>query len=109
MSGKYQKSLNREATRITRILKRHYRPEKIIAFGSTAKNQAKKWSDLDLVIIKNTKERFYDRIGSVLRLIKPREAVDLLVYTPKEYEKMTRESWFVGEEIAKKGKVIYAV
>lgn len=82
---------------------------KIILFGSTVTGKTDPDSDLDLVVIKETDKRFYDRIGEVLRLVKPRESVDILVYTPKEYARLSAESWFVGEEIARKGKIMYAV
>ncbi|MBI5621066.1 nucleotidyltransferase domain-containing protein [Candidatus Gottesmanbacteria bacterium] len=101
--------LNQELHRMVSALQTHYHPIKIILFGSSVTGRTDQNSDLDLVVIKETNTRFYDRIGEVLRIIRPREAVDILVYTPEEYARLTRESWFVGEEIAKKGKVLYAV
>ncbi len=101
------KALINELHRIVTILKDSYKPERIILFGSSVAEKGGEGSDLDLVIIKNTRERFYDRIGQVLTLIKPHEAIDILVYTPDEYEKLKHESWFVGEEIEKKGRVVY--
>lgn len=102
-------SLQHELKRIINILKSQYRPEKIILYGSAATGKVDPDSDLDIVIIKETTSRFYDRIGEVLRLTRPTEAIDVLVYTPEEYERLKTESWFVGEEIQKKGKVIYAI
>ena len=101
--------LQQELQRIVAVLQAQYHPVKIIVFGSTAQDRIAPDSDLDLVVIKETNTRFYDRIGEVLRLVRPRESVDILVYTPKEYARLTKESWFVGEEIEKKGKVLYAV
>jgi len=101
--------LSQELKRIVSVLKTGYRPEKIVLYGSLAGGKVNRWSDLDLMIIKNTKKRFYDRIGEVLQLTKPRQPLDVLVYTPEEYQQMKQDSWFVGEEIAKKGKTIYAI
>lgn len=101
--------LQSELDRIINVLKSTYRPEKIILYGSAAAGQTSPDSDLDIVVIKKTPSRFYDRIGEVLRLTRPTQAVDFLVYTPEEYESLKNDSWFVGEEIAKKGKTIYAV
>lgn len=101
--------LQQELQRIVGILQTQYHPTKIVLFGSTVTGKNDPGSDLDLVVIKKTDQRFYDRIGEVLRLVKPRESVDILVYTPEEYARLTKESWFVGEEIARKGKVMYAV
>ena len=101
--------LKSELDRILAIIKTKYRPEKVIFYGSAASGRTNADSDLDLVIIKQTTSRFYDRIGEVLRLTQPSSAVDLLVYTPQEYETLKHTSWFIGEEIDKKGKVLYAV
>lgn len=99
--------LQQELDRIIKVLHHQYKPEKVILYGSVAAGFSGKDSDLDLVIIKKTNQRFYDRIGDVLRLVRPRESLDVLVYTPEEYSRMSRESWFIGEEVSKKGKVVY--
>lgn len=108
-SQKHKIALQREIKRIIKVLKERYQPQKIILYGSMVGGRVNKWSDLDIVVVKDTEKRFYDRIGDVLRVIKPREAVDVLVYTRDEYQRLSKESWFVGEEITKKGRVIYAV
>ncbi|OGM26642.1 hypothetical protein A3D00_01090 [Candidatus Woesebacteria bacterium RIFCSPHIGHO2_02_FULL_38_9] len=108
-SKKHEVLVKKELTRILRVIRERYQPLKVILYGSTVTGQINEWSDIDLVVIKNTKRRFYDRIGEVVKLVKPRESLDVLVYTPEEYARLTKESWFVGEEVTKKGKVIYAV
>lgn len=107
MAKKHSLALNLELKRITQVLKTKYKPEKIILFGSAASGQVKQWSDLDIAVIKNTQKRFYDRIGEVLKLANPSEAVDFIVYTPQEFRDMQSYSWFVNEEIVKKGKIVY--
>ena len=104
-----QSILELETRRIVDVLVKEYQPQKIIIYGSAARGAADQWSDLDLVIIKNTRQRFFDRIGEVLRLIRPRVSIDILVYTPQEFDRMSRENWFVGEEIARKGRVLYGL
>lgn len=99
--------LETELTRIVRVLKDKYEPEKVILYGSLARNKVRQWSDLDVVIVKNTPKRFYDRIGEVLTMTDPNEAVDFLVYTPEEFQDMQQYSRFIGEEVIKKGKVLY--
>jgi len=107
MSKKRQ--LSQELKRIVSVLKANYRPEKIVLYGSLAGGKVNRWSDLDLMVVKKTKKRFYDRIGEVLKLVRPHQPLDVLVYTPEEYRQMKQDSWFVGEEIAKKGRTVYAV
>ena len=75
--------LQEELFRITGILTRKYHPQKIILFGSFANEKIKRWSDLDIAIVKNTQKRFMDRLKEVALLTQPKVGVDFLVYTPK--------------------------
>jgi hypothetical protein len=43
----------------------------------------------------------------VLELLKPQVGVDVLVYTPEEFEQLSKERAFVRQEIVAKGRVIY--
>lgn len=71
---------------IVKIFIEQYGPvEKIILFGSHARGEADEFSDLDLIIIKQTKKRFIERIISAPLL--PVHA-DIFVYTPEEFERM---------------------
>lgn len=103
------KQIQEELERIISVLRDTYKPEQIILYGSSVNRTSRTDSDIDLVVVKKTSQRFYDRIGDVLRLVRPREALDVIVYTPDEYARLTQDSWFVGEEVARKGKVVYAV
>jgi predicted nucleotidyltransferase len=62
-----------------------YNPERIILFGSGARGDTDEYSDLDIAIIKETDERFLDRLETVCDLLPPVGAVDVLVYTPVEF------------------------
>nr|WP_269207945.1 nucleotidyltransferase domain-containing protein [Thermoanaerobacterium thermosaccharolyticum] len=75
-------------------------------FGSLAKNEINEWSDIDLIVIKDTDKPFYERLEEVIEIVKPDIGVDIIVYTPEEVEEM-RESLFYTEEVLKKGKIIY--
>ncbi len=84
-----------------------YDPEQIILFGSKAHGAAKLWSDLDLVLVCQSELRFLDRIKDVLTRLRPRVGLDILVYTPEEFEALAGESGFVSEEILQRGQVLY--
>lgn len=84
-----------------------YQPEKIILFGSAVSGFTHRWSDVDLVAIKKTNKRFYDRIGEASALIPHSLPVDILVYTPEEFDQMAQENYFIRNEVLKKGKIIY--
>lgn len=99
--------LEKELRRIRDILIRKYHPRKIIVFGSITSGKIHDYSDLDVVVIKQTKKRIYDRIGEVVKLCDPEIAVDFIVYTPDEFQQMQEEESFIREEMVKNGKVIY--
>ena len=98
--------MDRKIVRLLDQLK-EYRPEKVILFGSEVKNSSDFYSDIDLIIIKNTRKLFLDRIKDVLKIIKPNYAIDILVYTPGEFQKMLSEGNPFLEHVLREGKVIY--
>ncbi len=99
--------LEAELQRFLTILPQHYQPQKIIRFGSIADGETGEWSDLDLVIVKETNRPFLDRIREVMQVLRPQIGVDILVYTPREFEQLTQERPFFQIEIMQKGKVLY--
>ncbi len=100
--------LEKELNRIKSILIKDCGVKKIIVFGSYAQNIVNEYSDLDIMIIKDTEKKFLKRIKEVMLLTNPEIAVDFLVYNEEEIKNMyeTGHSFFL-EEILKKGKVIY--
>ena len=108
MNAKRQTKLKNTLEQILQILVTDYQPEKIILFGSLAKAEVGEWSDLDLVIIKDTSKPFFQRLKEVALLCRPSIGVDFLVYTPAEFTQMLAENNpFILEEIVRKGKVLY--
>jgi predicted nucleotidyltransferase len=93
---------------IVQSLKTQYQPEKIILFGSMASASVREWSDIDLVIVKDTPRPFFERVKEVALLCRAPVGVDFLVYTPREFAQMISEkNPFILNEIVRKGKVIY--
>jgi predicted nucleotidyltransferase len=96
---------------IVQKLRAHYNPEKIILFGSYAGGSVQRNSDLDLLIIKDTEERFMDRWSTVRRILSDpsrKIALETLVLTPREVsERLARGDQFLAE-ILQKGRVLYA-
>lgn len=118
MSGEEQKQSSKGVSRRRALLKRelgrwlplllsHQQPEKIILFGSYPAGQVGEWSDLDMVIIRETEAPFLERVRSVLALLEPKVGLDVLVYTPKEFAVLSQERPFVRDEVIAKGEVIY--
>lgn len=66
------------------------------------------WSDLDLVIIKDTTEPFMRRLKEVALLCLAPVSVDFLVYTPTEFSDLiTQKNPFILNEVLYNGKVLY--
>ncbi len=85
-----------------------YQPIRIILFGSMATGNVHEWSDLDLVIIKETDLPFFSRLKQVALLCDVWVGTDYLVYTPKEFQEMIADNnLFIVNEIIGKGKVLY--
>jgi predicted nucleotidyltransferase len=100
--------LEGELHRMADILIKQYAPEKLILFGSVAQGTIHEWSDLDLVVIKKTDKPLLERTEEVLRLVRPKVGLDVLVYTPDEFDSLVNERRvFVLDEIIYKGAVAY--
>lgn len=83
-----------------------YQPEKIILFGSYAYGKPHKDSDVDLLVVMDTDKSFHQRVQQIRALLPVNKAIDLIVLTPKEYQKAKGSNALVAE-IASRGKVIY--
>ena len=55
---------------IAELLKKEYKAEQVILFGSYARGDETKDSDLDLLIIAPTREGFFQRMAHVRKLIR---------------------------------------
>lgn len=71
-----------------RYLKEILPVNEVYLFGSFAKKEIHEGSDIDLLIIGDFKERFFDRIGKVLDLTDL--PIEPLVYTKEEFEEMKK-------------------
>lgn len=75
-----------EVKRFAERLKMLFPIEKIYLYGSFARGEIHEGSDIDLVIVGDFKERFFERIGKILDLTDL--PIEPLVYTPEEFEAM---------------------
>jgi len=97
-----EERLKKELKRILRRLKKFYKPDKVILFGSLVEGKIHSGSDIDLLIIKKSKKRYLDRIDEFLDIVKPKIALDVFILAPEE----VKNNPYV-REILKIGKVIY--
>jgi predicted nucleotidyltransferase len=82
-----REQVERELSCIVASLRR-YGPQRVILFGSFARGDDHAFSDIDLLIIKQTDRPFVERIGDVLALCEHTISLEPLVYTPEEFEAM---------------------
>ena len=86
---------------IAKRLKEQYGAKEVILFGSYAKGKATDDSDIDLLVISDSKERFFERQATVRRLLrdlKKRISVSPIVLTPEEIEERKRHGdQFINE------------
>lgn len=79
-----------------------------VVFGSLARGESTRRSDLDLMLVQETDKRFLDRYDGILSditdVVRGRD-VDLLIYTPEELESMSNRVFI--KRILKDGTVIY--
>ena len=103
-----KKQISKELARIIHRLVARYHPETIILFGSLASKSPGRWSDIDLALVKKTKRRFLDRLKDALLIASPKEALDIVVYTPEEVTSMeSHGNPFWIHEIKEKGRILY--
>lgn len=85
-----------------------YEPEKIILFGSLARGDTHEWSDIDLIVVKDTEMSYGERVKSLTPLLRGRlVGADIVIYTPDEYERGRQARWGLVRDVERDGKVLY--
>lgn len=110
-----QTELNQKLKQIVEDLN-PYQPERVILYGSYAKGNPKKESDIDLLIIKETDKDYFESIREICQLLRPKKyygtnkyikGLDPIVYTPSQIKKRIAMGDFFIQDILSQGKVIY--
>ena len=79
-----------------------------IVFGSHARGEAREFSDLDLVIVADSERGFVSRFKDFQAVQDAWDwSMDLIVYTPAEYERMRAQGRYFIELLETEGVVIY--
>lgn len=79
--------------------------QRVVLFGSLARQQVGLTTDVDLLIIWDTPLDFVERTVELYRRLRPRMAVDLLIYTPAEIQQAAPGS--LAQRALAEGKVLY--
>ncbi len=82
-------------------------PEKIILFGSAAREDIHSNSDLDLLVVKSGAHRRRMAQKIYMNLFGVGRAVDIVVVTPEDIEKHKESLGLIIEPALREGKVVY--
>lgn len=89
----YVAALARTLERVTALLESKPDVKRVILFGSYATGRRDLFTDLDLLVVMDSKEEFLARSVSLKREIGSTVDMDLLVYTPQEFERLRRRGF----------------
>src|SRR5947209_9312077 len=92
--------------RFARQVAEHFRPEKIILFGSYAQGKPHADSDVDILVVMPARNEI-DQAVRIDRVIDPPFPLDLLVCTPKNLAWRLEEGDSFLRDIMAKGRVLY--
>lgn len=99
--------LNNRINSIIKILKTAFDLKKVILFGSFARGEERD-STIDLIIIAETKLRFFERIKKVLEIVHDDDLpIEPLVYTPNEFEMLKKSGEGFIEDAIEEGIIVY--
>lgn len=98
---------NKIVNKFINLIIKKFNLKKIIIFGSFAREDYHKGSDLDLIIVGEFKERLIDRIGKIIELNDSDLEIDAMVYTEEEFQKMIKERRPFIEQALEEGIVVY--
>ena len=86
---------------------REFEPQKIILFGSHARGDAGKYSDVDLLIIMQFEGKSFRKVADIRSKVRPDFPVHLVVRTPAELKQRLEWGDFFLQEAVGEGKVLH--
>lgn len=105
------KNIKKGLKKILNYFRKKYKPEKIILFGSRARGEELKSSDIDILVISKSFEKQPNYVKRLIEIYKEIPAiginVDVLALTPKEFNERKKLLTIVKKAV-EEGKVIYS-
>lgn len=82
-------------------IKKKYKPEKFILFGSRAKGNSNIYSDYDMLIVSKNFEQTHwlDRISTLAKDWNSNKDLHIIPYTPKEFKKKLLQTCIIQQAI----------
>lgn len=84
-----------------------FHPEKIIIFGSWAREDNDLYSDIDVIVVLKSNKRFLDRLADLYEKWPLDKSADILAYTPEEFSQMLADENPFLVNALKEGIIIY--
>ena len=75
-----------------------------------ARGQISADSDIEIIVVRETNERFVERPTEILMMLYEKLrgwVIDVLVYTPEEYERMLAHGNFFLTRAVREGRIVY--
>ena len=100
-SRKIENRMNLAVKKFELAVKKKFAPTKFILFGSRAKGNAFVYSDYDFLIVSNAFDgmNWLDRISKIVELWDCEANIDVLPYTPKEFERKKFQRTIVQQAV----------
>jgi predicted nucleotidyltransferase len=98
--------LSSELQRITEQIVALYSPEKLLLFGSQAKNKARPSSDIDLCVVLPTNNR-RRLLADMYYTIQTEKPLDIILYTPEQWDDNVSDATSFAHVINTEGIVLY--
>ena len=97
-----------ELSALVRGIREHYKPQRVILFGSYARGEAHAGSDLNLCLVVPQAGDWLERHAEFLgRFDLPATAIRPIIYTAQELERLRAEGQPFALEILEEGRVLH--
>jgi predicted nucleotidyltransferase len=103
--AEYAEALDRALSKIVAHLANMPEVEQVILFGSYAAGRRDLFTDLDLLVVMSSEQDFVRRTAELYQQVAAGVDLDLLVYTPEEFERLRRRR-FVRQAL-ETGRVLH--
>lgn len=102
---KKNKINSREIKNFVREIRKSYKPEKVILFGSYAHGKPKKASDVDLLVVAKDKRKMSDIVGDLVidRLSIGGPYFSVKIYDPKTFKSLNSPPTFFMRHVSQDG------
>jgi predicted nucleotidyltransferase len=75
-------------------------------FGSFGRGEADDLSDIDLIVVADSRRPFVDRFRDFPELLSAPSGIDLLVYTPEEFARQRRANRFLRHVLREARRIV---